>query len=43
LRMDIGQKADLSDKYPEIVKNLKALGNKHMTYVRENSREPASH
>ena len=43
LRMDIGQKSDLSDKYPEIVKNLKALGNKHMTHLRENSREPASH
>ena len=43
LRKDIGQKSDLSDKYPEIVKNLKALGNKHMSYVKENSREPATH
>ena len=41
LRMDISQKSDLSGKHPDIVKNLKALGKKHIAYVKENSREPA--
>lgn len=39
---DISQKSNLSGKYPDIVKNLKALGEKHVTYVKENSREPAN-
>ena len=41
LRMDISQKSDLSGKHLDIVKNLKALGKKHIAYVKENSREPA--
>ncbi len=42
LQKDISQKSNLSGKYPDIVKNLKALGEKHVTYVKENSREPAN-
>jgi len=42
LQKDISQKSNLFGKYPDIVKNLKALGEKHVTYVKENSREPAN-
>ncbi|MEC7356857.1 MAG: hypothetical protein VYC09_00305 [Verrucomicrobiota bacterium] len=41
LEKDISQKSNLSGKHPDIVENLKALGEKHITYVKENSREPA--
>ena len=42
LRKDISQKSNLSEEHPNIVKNLKALGEKHMNYINENSREPAN-
>jgi len=41
LEKDISQKSNLSGKHPDIVENLKALGEKHITYIKENSREPA--
>ena len=42
LQKDISQKSNLSRKHPDIVKNLKALGEKHITYIKENSRRPAN-
>ena len=43
LRKDIGQKKNVSQKYPEIVSSLKNLGKKHMEYVRKNKRSAAKY
>ena len=41
LKNDIGQKEDLSEIHPNIVEQLKNLGEKHMEYVKKNKRNAA--
>ena len=41
LKNDIGQKEDLSEIHPNIVKRLKNLGEKHIEYVKKNKRNAA--
>ena len=41
LKNDIGQKEDLAEIHPNIVKRLKNLGEKHIEYVKKNKRNAA--